>query len=311
VFLVTIPITIFMNSFRIAVTGILVESGGAAHTEGFLHFFEGWVVFVVATLLLVAVAWVLIKFQPGSGNLLDALSLDGEGIRPAKAASSTSVADEGESGKGQAPLMATTAFVLLAAMGSSLLAGREEYLPERMSLDYFPAGIGEWTARVDRLPSIVEEVAGASEYFYGDFTLLPGKVVNAYVSYYETQRHGQIPHSPKVCIPGGGWAIESLDPVLIKVRSGKSFEANRLVTSNGGQKVVSYYWLKQGSKEYRNEFLARLDLIRFALMENRTDGALIRLVTEVKPNEDLMAADERLGLFAAEFAVLLPRFVPD
>lgn len=311
VFLVTIPITIFMNSFRIAVTGILVEGGGAAHTEGFLHFFEGWVVFIAASLLLIGVAWILVKLQPGTGSLIDALSLDGGGAQPANDASTPPRVAGKAIGIGKYSLRVTAALVLMAALASGLLAARGEHLPARKSLDDFPAMVGGWTARVDRLPSIVEEVAGASEYFYGDFTAQSGAVVNAYVSYYETQRHGQIPHSPKVCIPGGGWAIESLAPVLIKGRSGKSFEANRLVTFNGGRKVVSYYWLKQGPKMYRQEFLARLDLVRFALMENRTDGALIRLVTELKPGESLKAADERLGHFASEFVDVIPPYVPD
>ncbi|MEM9810845.1 MAG: exosortase, partial [Pseudomonadota bacterium] len=47
VVLATIPITIFMNSFRIAITGVLTAEGDASHTEGVLHFFEGYVVFLM------------------------------------------------------------------------------------------------------------------------------------------------------------------------------------------------------------------------------------------------------------------------
>lgn len=303
VFLATIPITIFMNSFRIAVTGLLVESGGTAHTEGFLHFFEGWVVFVVAALLLLGVIWMLVKLQPGAGGLLDALSLD------SPAASSVQPSSRPQTG-GKPLLLVTAMLVLLAAAGSSLLPSQEQPPPHKMLAD-FPVHINEWTSRAERLPSIVEEVAGASEYFYGDYSSPSGKVINAYVSYYETQRRGQIPHSPKVCIPGGGWTIESLRPVLVKSRRGKAFEVNRLVTSNGGQKVVSYYWLKQGSRIYRQELLARLDLVRSSLLENRTDGALIRLITELGQGETLEDADARLGRFAAEFAELIPAYVPD
>lgn len=303
VFLATIPITIFMNSFRIAVTGLLVESGGAAHTEGFLHFFEGWVVFIVAALLLLGVIWILVKLQPGGRRLLDALSLDSSAASPVRSSSRSGAG-------GRSLLPATAVLVLLAAAGSSLLPSREQPPPHKMLAD-FPVRIGEWTSRAERLPSIVEEVAGASEYFYGDYSSPSGKVINAYVSYYETQRHGQIPHSPQVCIPGGGWTIDSLRPVLIKSRTGRAFEANRLVTSNSGQKIVSYYWLKQGPKMYRQELLARLDLIRFSLVENRTDGALIRLITELGHGETMAGADARLGRFAAEFAELIPAYVPD
>lgn len=36
--LATVPITILMNSFRIAVTGALVQAYGTSHAEGALHF---------------------------------------------------------------------------------------------------------------------------------------------------------------------------------------------------------------------------------------------------------------------------------
>jgi len=250
------------------------------------------------------VIWTLVKLQPGAGRLFDALSLDASEAPPSQPPPRHAAA-------GGTLLPAASALVLLAAFGSILLSGRERPpQPSRMLAD-FPMRIGEWSSRAERLPSIVEEVAGASEYFYGDYSAPSGKVINTYVSYYETQRRGQIPHSPQVCIPGGGWVIESLRPVLIKSRTGKAFEANRLVTSNGGQKVVSYYWLKQGPKIYRQELLARLDLVRSSLLENRTDGALIRLITELGHGETPESADARLSRFAAEFAELIPAYVPD
>ena len=307
VFLVTIPITIFMNSFRIAVTGMLVTGGGAAHTEGFLHFFEGWVVFIVAAALLLGVIWLLTRLLPGRPGLVDVLSWELENAPHARPA-----ARQPESyrfpGK---PMWSITVLAFLAIAGSVVLAGRGEQVPERKSLNDFPVRIGGWTARVDRLPSLVEEVAGASEYFYGDFSAASGEMVNAYISYYENQRHGKIPHSPKVCIPGGGWVIETQNTATIQGQAGSPFVVNRLVTGLGQRKVISYYWLKQGSRVYREEMLARLDLVRISLLENRTDGALVRLVTEVRPGESLDAGDARLKSFASGFVGLIPAYVPD
>ncbi len=305
VFLVTIPITIFMNSFRIGVTGMLVASGGAKHTEGFLHFFEGWVVFVVAALLLLVVIWGLIKLLPGRQGLFDVLSVQTDKVAASPAPGS---------GAYRLPTVALwviTALMALAVLVSGVLSSRGELMPERKPLNEFPAQIGEWSAQVGRLSSTVEEVAGASDYFYGDFTGDTGAVVNTYVSYYETQRHGRIPHSPKVCVPGGGWVIESQSTATIQGKSGDAFVVNRIVTALGGRRVIAYYWIKQGSGTYLQEFLARLDLVRLSLLDNRTDGALIRLFTEVRPGETLDAGDARLKHFAAGFVELIPAYVPD
>src|SRR6185437_8891329 len=54
VFLSTIPITIFMNSLRIGIVGVLVDNFGPQDEDGFLHMFEGWIIFIACAGVLVA-----------------------------------------------------------------------------------------------------------------------------------------------------------------------------------------------------------------------------------------------------------------
>jgi len=89
------------------------------------------------------------------------------------------------------------------------------------------------------------------------------------------------------------------------------FQANRLLITQGDQSNISYYWLKQGSKMFTQESLARLDLMRFALTEGRTDGALIRLVSYLEPGENEKDVDKRLSQFASQFVEKISEFVPD
>jgi exosortase len=53
--LVTIPIAIITNGLRVAGTGIAAHHYGAAVAEGFFHTFSGWLVFLTATVILLAV----------------------------------------------------------------------------------------------------------------------------------------------------------------------------------------------------------------------------------------------------------------
>jgi exosortase len=62
IFLSAIPITIFMNSFRIGMIGVLVEYKGIGMAQGFLHDFEGWIIFVACLFVLVVEMW-LISFS--------------------------------------------------------------------------------------------------------------------------------------------------------------------------------------------------------------------------------------------------------
>jgi hypothetical protein len=48
-----------------------------------------------------------------------------------------------------------------------------------------------------------------------------------------------------------------------------------------------------------------------AMRLNRTDGALVRVITPMVPNEDIAVARERAEAFTRQLAPLLPRFIPD
>lgn len=54
-----IPIAIIANAARVAGTGVMAHAWGIQAAEGFLHGFSGWLVFVVAVLLLLAFARVM------------------------------------------------------------------------------------------------------------------------------------------------------------------------------------------------------------------------------------------------------------
>ncbi|HEY0006304.1 MAG TPA: exosortase [Pyrinomonadaceae bacterium] len=54
-----IPIAILTNAMRVSGTGVLSHYYGTRVADGFFHSFSGWVVYIVAFLLLFAVGWLL------------------------------------------------------------------------------------------------------------------------------------------------------------------------------------------------------------------------------------------------------------
>jgi exosortase len=56
-----VPIAIFTNALRVSGTGVLAHYYGTEIADGFFHSFSGWVVYIVAFLLLFAVGWLLDK----------------------------------------------------------------------------------------------------------------------------------------------------------------------------------------------------------------------------------------------------------
>jgi exosortase len=60
----TVPVAIVANSLRVAGTGIAAHYWGPAVAEGFFHTFSGWLVFVVAFLMLFAIARLMLLAAP-------------------------------------------------------------------------------------------------------------------------------------------------------------------------------------------------------------------------------------------------------
>src|SRR6266699_4888197 len=65
-----VPIAIFTNAMRVSGTGVLARYYGTRVADGFFHSFSGWVVYIVAFLMLFAMGWLLDRFKPADGKCL-------------------------------------------------------------------------------------------------------------------------------------------------------------------------------------------------------------------------------------------------
>ncbi len=63
-----VPIAIFTNALRVSGTGILARYYGTQVADGFFHSFSGWVIYVVAFLMLFGVGWLLDRVKPRQGE---------------------------------------------------------------------------------------------------------------------------------------------------------------------------------------------------------------------------------------------------
>ncbi|WP_104022561.1 exosortase/archaeosortase family protein [Gemmatirosa kalamazoonensis] len=61
--LISIPVAIVLNGVRVFLTGFLVFFVDPALGEGFMHITEGWLIFLVAFLILGGVAWALLALE--------------------------------------------------------------------------------------------------------------------------------------------------------------------------------------------------------------------------------------------------------
>ena len=151
------------------------------------------------------------------------------------------------------------------------------------------------------------------DYELADYTNTAGAVVNLYVSYYKSQRKGDAVHSPRACLPGGGWQMRDFAQRQLPNVSidGQPLRVNRTLIELDNQRELVYYWFDQRGRIITNEFAVKWYLFWDALTRHRTDGAMVRLITPLPVGASEAAADERLTDFAGKVARVLPRFVPN
>ncbi len=304
IFLSALPWTVLLNSFRIGVIGVLVNRWGIGMAEGFLHDFEGWIVFMVCVGLLLIEIKLLALLAGNHKSLADLIPLPG-------GARSTGTARQPDAMPKTA--YGTLAILLIAVIGSIILQHREEIIPERKSFLYFPLQITEWQGQKDYLEKIYLDSLKVTDYLLADYHSPHSTApVNLLIAYYEAQRAGVAAHSPRSCIPGGGWEIQSLQQhTLDDIRvNGQPLHFNRLVIAKGENKQLVYYWFQQRGRDLTNEYLVKWFLLYDALTKKRTDGALVRLVTPVEIVGGIEKADQRLHTFLKPLVSVVPEYVP-
>jgi exosortase/archaeosortase family protein len=59
-----IPVAILANGLRVASAGVAAHNYGTAGVEGLFHEFSGWVVFVIAFLMMLALQRLVLRVAP-------------------------------------------------------------------------------------------------------------------------------------------------------------------------------------------------------------------------------------------------------
>jgi EpsI family protein len=136
-------------------------------------------------------------------------------------------------------------------------------------------------------------------------------VISLFIGYFASQRTGQTMHSPQNCLPGAGWTFDSKQYSEIQDVNGKNYNVGEYVISDGNSKQFVIYWYQAHGRSIPNEYVAKGYMVADAIRMNRTDGALVRVITQIRPSESLESARARAVQFTQMMAPDLPRFIPN
>lgn len=307
VFVSAIPITIVMNSFRVGTIGVMVEYGGISMAEGFLHDFQGWSVFMASFAILLLEMYLLTLIGRSDLTWSEKFGVTFPEPTPA---------DARVQRRSLPPTIWGAAVVsTLPLLVFVTVPNRTEIVPERAPFAELDLVQGVWNGTFTPIDEVYMPVLNLDDYFMGNFVTRNRDLVNLYVTWYDSQRKdaATAAHSPRSCLPGGGWQITSFGPVDIgdPGEIGQPLTVNRAVIEQGRSRQLVYYWFHQRGRTLTNEYIVKWYLFQDAVLLNRTDGAMIRVTTAVPPDRPIEEADSRLQTFLAELRPDLVAHLPN
>lgn len=207
-------------------------------------------------------------------------------------------------------IIVLTACLLLGAAYIAT-ASKTEPVPPRTSLGGFPFVIGPWRGqKAPDFDSSVMRVLGVDDYVNRVYADNGGAALGLYIGYYESQRQGDTIHSPMNCLPGSGWEPVSRTYVDIPISTGAAgtISVNRYLIRKGLDEQVVLYWYQSHGRAIANEYRSKLFMVYDAVRLNRTDAALVRIVSPNTGNEKISEA--RAIDFVRAIYPLLGNYIP-
>jgi len=204
-----------------------------------------------------------------------------------------------------AALMAATAVVLQAH-------SRGEVFPPREPLASLPLHFGTWAGQQFSLDQQTLEILGQGEFLLRDYedASRPQPTIGLFIAYFPSQKAGDTIHSPNHCLPGAGWVPTLRQVVPVSRPDGSSFPVNRYVVSKQGNRQLVLYWFQAHGRAVASEYWAKYYLVADSIRMNRSDGALVRLMSPMYQGESPDAAQARVMKVGSQLLPLLDNYIP-
>jgi len=175
--------------------------------------------------------------------------------------------------------------LLIAAALTDFVAQSERVAPNK-PFSEFPLEIDNWKGITSQLDEKVYNILGVEDYILANYRKPSGEMVNLYVGFYQSQKEGDIIHSPKNCMPGAGWNITETSIEKIPMGdSEKSMKVIKLFLQKGPEKQIVLYWFQSRGRIISSEYMEKVWLVIDSISRHRTDGSFVRLITPVVKDE--------------------------
>lgn len=181
-------------------------------------------------------------------------------------------------------------------------------VPLRKPFAGFPLQVNGWAGKDFGFDEAILDKLKVSEYISREYVKTPHQV-GLYVGYYTAQREGAQIHSPKHCLPGGGWRSVSERNVSEVLPGFGAVQYAEAVYQKGDEKQVFLYWYQLKDATVTGDYGLKLRMILNSLLYRRNDGSFIRLSAPVRGSVEETTAS--LKLFMNEVLPPLREYLPE
>ena len=190
--------------------------------------------------------------------------------------------------------------VMIATSFSLGFLSRVEDVAIKKPLAEFPMKVGDWMGKQGRFDEKIYDILGVDDSVLADYRNTGGEAVNLYVGFYQSQREGDIIHSPKNCMPGAGWKITrtAIDEVAGPGPEIGKIKTIKLTLKKGEMTSIVLYWFQSRGRFISSEYQQKIYLVLDSMFRRRTEGAFVRLIAPVANGDETKALDT-LKAFAA------------
>ncbi|MBV9759464.1 MAG: EpsI family protein [Acidobacteriaceae bacterium] len=202
--------------------------------------------------------------------------------------------------------------VLLLQAAAFYGFSRSERTPPHRPLDQFTLGASNWAlvqnVDIDKQTLEILKADDLLSRIYQDKTT--GRMATLFVAYFETQRTGKAPHSPKNCLPGSGWAPSQSGTIDIRVAGEPDpIHVNRYIVAHGDNQDVVLYWYQSHNRVIASEYAAKIFTVTDSIRYNRSDTSLVRVIVPVAGGDTQSATDAAVSFVQTMFEPL-KQFLP-
>ena len=211
----------------------------------------------------------------------------------------------------QSVRLVVSAALLLGTLLTVHFRSAGEAVQIRKPFDTFPATLGSWKGQEETIlePDTLN-LLKMSDYLMRRYVDPAGRSIWLYVGYWQSQRKGADIHSPKNCLPGGGWEPLEASRLMIPVPGApEPITVNRYLIQKDKQMQIVIYWFQAQGTVVAGELGAKIEMVRSAILKNRTDGALVRLSAPVQGGVE--QTTDRLIQYVQVLYPVLHEYLPE